>query len=86
MKKLIGLQKISCPIVDCQFSGLCIYGPSPGDRIPRIDFSIGNSGLSAGILYLVCQSYEVKRKPGRPKVEKEKKEKWTKILKGVPLG
>lgn len=84
MKKLIGLQRISCPIANCKFSTVCLYGFDPGGKMPQIGFSIGSGGLTNGFLYLVCQSYEGKRKPGRPKVEKEKKEKWTKMLRNAP--
>ena len=85
MKKLISLQKVSCPVANCRFAEICLYGPESGTKTPDVDFSFGSSGLSIGFLYLVCQSYEIKRKPGRPKVLKEKKQKWVKILKNVPM-
>jgi hypothetical protein len=85
MKKLIGLERITCPVDNCKFSTDCSYSFEQGGRIPNVDFSIGSGGLTSGFLYLVCQSYEEKRKPGRPKVIREKKEKWTKILKSVPI-
>ena len=85
MKKLIGLQRISCPVSDCVYADTCLYGFGVGAKTPSVDVSFGGSGLTNGFLYLVCQSYEAKRKPGRPKVEKEKKESWVRVLKNTPI-